>query len=123
MKLAWKYILHDRLRVLVTVVGIAFAYFLMVFQGSLLIGFMRASASVVNAADADLWVVARGVPCFDLPAPVSRGYADLLHGVAGVRAVLPLVTGFAEYRRPAGQHQSVALVGTEPEAGPRFPVP
>ena len=34
-----------------------------------------------------------------------------------------MVTGFAEYRKPSGSHQLIALVGADPEAGSRFPVP
>jgi putative ABC transport system permease protein len=123
VRLAWQYILHDRVRVLVSVAGIAFAYFLMVFQGSMLYGFMRAAASVVNASDAEIWIGARGVPCFDLGAPVPKRYAALSHGVNGVAGVAELVTGFAEYRKPGGRHQLIALVGAEPEAGPLFPIP
>jgi len=35
MKLAWQNIIHDRARFSVTVLGVSFAVFLMVFQGSL----------------------------------------------------------------------------------------
>jgi hypothetical protein len=46
----------------VTVAGIGFAAFFMIFQGSLLAGFLRAASKVVESGDADLWIAARGVP-------------------------------------------------------------
>jgi len=44
MKLAWQNILHDRARFLATLLGVSFAAFLMVFQGSLLVGFLQAAS-------------------------------------------------------------------------------
>ena len=63
MRLAWRNLSHDRMRFVVTIIGIAFATFLMVFQGSLFTGFVRASSKVIEAADAGLWIVPRGVSC------------------------------------------------------------
>lgn len=60
------------MRFLVTIVGIAFAVFLIVFQGSLLTGFVSAASSVIDATDADLWIAARGVSCVDIAKMFSR---------------------------------------------------
>src|ERR1700676_3175362 len=60
MKLAWQNIVHDRGRFSVTVLGVSFAVFLMVFQVSLLIGFLRAASRLIDASDSDFWFTARG---------------------------------------------------------------
>ena len=65
MKLAWQNIIHDRLRFSVTVLGVCFAVFLMIFQGSLLVGFLRAASRLIDASDADIWITARGVQAFE----------------------------------------------------------
>ena len=49
MTLAIRNLLHDRVRLLLAVAGVAFAVFLMVFQGSLLQGFSRAASIVIDA--------------------------------------------------------------------------
>jgi len=54
MKLAWQNIVHDRARFSVTVLGVSFAVFLMVFQGSLLAGFLRAASRLIDASDSDI---------------------------------------------------------------------
>ena len=79
MKLALANLLHDRMRMLVTTLGIAFAVFLMIFQGSLLCGFLRAATKLINATDSDLWITARGVACFDFAAPFSQRVLQILH--------------------------------------------
>ena len=56
MKLAWQNIIHDRARFSVTVLGVCFAVFLMIFQGSLLAGFLRAASRLIDASDSDIWI-------------------------------------------------------------------
>jgi len=85
MTLAWRNLSHDRTRFVVTILGIGFALFLMTFQGSLLAGFLRAASSVIDATDADLWITARGVPCFDFATPLPDRFGAVALGVAGVR--------------------------------------
>ena len=78
MSLAFQNLLHDRTRFLVTTLGVAFAVFLMIFQGSLLIGFLRTAAEVIDAADSDIWITARGVNCFDFSATLDVVFEKLL---------------------------------------------
>ena len=79
MKLALQNILHDRIRFAVASIGIAFAAFLMTFQGSLLNGFLTAASKVVDATDSDLWITARGVTCFDFSARLACGQNIQMH--------------------------------------------
>ena len=123
MRLAWRNILSDRARTLATALGVSFAVFLMIFLGSLLMGFLRASSKVVDSTDADLWITARGVTCFDFSALLSRRTEDLAYGVPGVASISRLIIVFPMYRRPDGRHRMVALVGADPGVGPRFPLP
>jgi putative ABC transport system permease protein len=123
MRLGWKNILHDRLRFAITTVGIAFAVFLMVFQGSLLVGFLRAASKLVDAADADIWISARGVVCFDFSATLPRRFIEIARGIEGVETASRIATGHAEFRTSSGKHQSVALVGADATVGSRFPHP
>jgi putative ABC transport system permease protein len=123
MRLAVKNILEDRVRFLVTVVGIAFAVCLMVFQGSLLYGFLRAASRLIDTADADLWITARRVSCFDFPGVLPPGLLEVSHGIPGVERTSRIVLGMAEYRFADGRHQAVALVGADPEVGGLFPLP
>lgn len=123
MRLAWRNILYDRVRFLVTVFGIAFAVFLMIFQGSLLVGFLTAASKLVDATDSDIWITARGVLCFDFSAPLPKRFVEIARGVEGVEETYRLATSFAEYRNSAGRHHVVALVGADPQVGARFPIP
>src|SRR5579884_1229043 len=123
MRLAWKNILRDRLRFFVTIAGIAFAVFLMIFQGSLLSGFSEAAAKLVNATDSDLWITPRGVPCFDFSAPLAGRFAGIAEAAPGVGQVSRMVISSAVYRSSDGNHHVVVVVGADPDVGARFPIP
>ena len=123
MRLAWKNILHDKVRFSVTVLGIAFAVFLMVFQASLLFGFIRAASKLVDSAEADIWIMARGVLCFEFAAPLPKRFLELSQGVPGVDRASRVVTGVANFRSPTGEHHAITLVGADTEVGSRFPLP
>src|SRR5687767_14338117 len=123
MWLAWRNLNHDRFRFLVTIVGIAFAVFLMIFQSSLLAGFLRAASKSIDMTDGDLWVVSRGVEAFEFAGPLPERFYDIAAGVNGVAGVARITVGFSRYQTPSGMQQSVLLIGAEPGAGPRFPIP
>lgn len=123
MRLAWRNLSHDRLRFAVTIAGVAFAVFLMVFQGSLLAGFVRVSSKVIDATDADLWITARGVPCFDFPAPLPSRFRELSLNVAGVNSVERIAAGITSWQKPSGVWQTIIIVGADPGVGGEFPLP
>lgn len=123
MWLALRNLNHDRFRFLVTIVGIAFAVFLMIFQGSLLVGFLRSSSKPIDLTDADLWIAARGIEAFEFAPPLPDRFYDMVTGVEGVEAVHRVTVGFTFYLKPSGMQQSVLMVGAEPGIGRQFPIP
>ncbi len=123
MWLAWRNLNHDRFRFLVTIVGIAFAVFLMIFQGSLLVGFLRASSKTIDMTEADLWIAARGVESCEFAGPMPERFYDIAAGVRGVAGVYRMTVGFTFYQKPSGMQQSVLLIGAEPGIGREFPIP
>ncbi len=123
MRLAIQNLFYDKVRLAVTVLGISFAVALMVFQGSLLAGFLRASAKLIEATQADLWITARGVVCFDFPASLPKRFIEISNGVPGVARTSRILTGMVEYRKPDGTNQIIDLIGADPGVGSTFPMP
>jgi putative ABC transport system permease protein len=117
MRLAFRNIVHDRVRFLLTILGIAFSAFLMMFQGSLLAGFERAASRVIDSIDADLWVMARGVQAFDFAPPMRSDYSAMVRGVDGVESVERIATGIAFFERPNGTRKTVVVIGREAARG------
>ncbi len=123
MRLAWTNIAHDKTRFFVAVLGITGAVFLMVFQGSILLGFLQAASKIIDTTGADLWITGRGVSCFEFPVTIERRIMELAHSVPGVAETSRICTSQVELRKPDGNQQLVVLIGADAEVGNRFPMP
>src|SRR5271154_1195967 len=123
MRLAWTNIAHDKTRFFVAVLGIAGAVFLMVFQGSILMGFLQAASKIIDTTGADLWITGRGVACFEFPVTMERRFVEIAHSVPGVAETSRICTSQVELRKQDGNQQLVVLVGADARVGARFPMP
>ncbi len=121
--LAWRNLIHDRLRFLLAIAGIAFASFLMVFQGSLLVGFTLAASRVIDKTGADLWIMPRGVRCFDYPGLVQEHLREICKGTKGAAASGRVAAGVVIARTEGGISQTVVIVGMDQEFAGSVPHP
>jgi putative ABC transport system permease protein len=114
VRLAWRNITRDHVRLLIAIVGVGFAVLLMAVQLALLVGFATTSSSLVDRAQADLWVVPRGAKDVDQAGQILERQKYLAVGVPGVDSVESLVVRFAFWKRPDGGAESVIIVGIDP---------
>jgi len=113
--LAWKNLLHDKVRLSVTLTGIVFALVLIVVQFGLFLGFLETSANVVEHSGADIWIAAPGIPHVNGGAamPESRRYKAL--EVPGVARVDKFLLVFSTWKLPKGSQESVQITGFDPD--------
>ncbi|WP_425376145.1 ABC transporter permease [Rhodoplanes roseus] len=115
--LASRNLFHDRVRLVTTVIGIVFSVILVTVQIGLYLGFERMVTTMVDHADADLWIVPKGTRNFEDPSLLDDRQRFRALSIAGVADVAPLVLGFAEWRRPDGGSTPVFVVGSDPRSG------
>ncbi len=118
LTLAIRNLFHDRIRLIVTLVGILFSIVLVAVQLGLYLGAKRMIVDMIDNAHGSLWITTYGAKSFEeggiLLTPRER-HAAL--ATPGVKAVVPLVVTFAEWRKPGGGSTNAVLVGTNPEDG------
>ncbi|MEE9547381.1 MAG: ABC transporter permease [Hyphomicrobium sp.] len=118
LTLAFRNLFHDRVRLTVTLIGILFAIVLVAVQLGLYLGSSYMITAHIDHANADLWITAYGAKSFEdgglLLTPRERHQAL---ATPGVKAVIPLIVKFAEWRKPAGGSTRVVIVGTDAEDG------
>ncbi|MFA9442871.1 MAG: ABC transporter permease [Hyphomicrobium sp.] len=118
LTLAFRNLFHDRVRLTVTLVGILFAIVLVAVQLGLYLGSSYMITAHIDHANADLWITTYGAKSFEdgglLLTPRERHQAL---ATPGVKAVIPLIVKFAEWRKPAGGSTRVVIVGTDAEDG------
>ena len=112
-RLASRNLLHDRLRLIATVIGIVFSIVLVTVQMGLYLGFGHMVTTMIDHAPADLWVMPQGTKCFEDPSLLDERQRFRALTVNGVADATPVVIGFAEWRIPAGGSTPVFLVGSD----------
>jgi len=96
-----------------TVAGCAIAALIAIYQFTVLSSFLLAANAAPRHLDADVWVMARGVPAFDFPFPISADYrANLSRYFPGARA-RRVVSGFGLWNAPSGNKGNLAVVGVD----------
>jgi putative ABC transport system permease protein len=121
LTLAYRNLFHDRVRLAVTLVGILFSIVLVAVQLGLYLGARKMIVSMIEKADAQLWVTAFGAKSFEEGGTLPGRERHAILSVPGVRGVEPLVASFAEWRKPKGGSTLVVVVGTDPVNGALVP--
>jgi putative ABC transport system permease protein len=113
LTLASRNLFQDRLRFVATLIGIVFSVVLMLVQMGLYLGFGRMVTTMVDHADADLWVVSDGANSFEDLSLLDMTARDRLRAINGVAQVDPIVIGFSDWRQPGGSMTPVFVVGSD----------
>jgi putative ABC transport system permease protein len=118
LTLAFRNLFHDRIRLAVTLVGILFSIVLVAVQLGLYLGASKMITDNIDHAKADLWITVYGAKSFEDGGMLltSRERHQAL-ATPGVKAVIPLIVRFAEWRKPAGGSTRVVIVGSDAEDG------
>lgn len=114
--LAWRNLFHDRLRFIATLVGIVFSVVLVMVQMGLFLGFGHMVTTMIDHANADLWVVPKGAKSFEDPSLLDVKLRDKIVSVDGVASVAPLLIGFSDWRTETGEVTPVIIVGADMKA-------
>jgi putative ABC transport system permease protein len=122
LTLAIRNLLHDRMRLVVTLVGILFSIVLVAVQLGLFLGARKMIIAMIEHSQGELWVTAFGAKSFEeggiLLTPRER-HAAL--ATPGVRRAVPLVVSFVEWRKPEGGSTNSVVVGADAENGGLVP--
>jgi len=114
-RLAWNNLRHDRIRLVVSIVGVSVAISLICIQGGMFVGAVETGARLPRRADADIWVMSEKTVTgeFSVPIPERKMYQAL--GVAGVERAGRLLVGQSIWRFADGRQEPVFVIGCESE--------
>src|SRR5262245_33172795 len=114
-KLAYRNLFHDRLSLLVTLVGIVFSVVLIAVQCSIYLGSEYRIVAVMDHIDSDLWVIPVGTKAFDLPTLLLPGREkSAALSTPGVQSAEDLIVSFVNWRRLS---QGTDKAGCSTESG------
>ena len=108
-----KMLLHNKVRSLSAVVGIAVAFFLSAAQVGLMVGWCNTIAAIIRHAQVDVWVMAHQNPAFDYGTPIPRQRLYQIRSVPGVAWAESMYQGWVFWRRPDGRMTNVEMIGLD----------
>jgi putative ABC transport system permease protein len=114
--IAWRNLVHDRLRFAVTLIGIAFSTILMGIQLGMLLNFVHTTSIIVDHAGADVWITAPGALSVDLATPIEERHRFQALSVQGVEKAESYFLHFGFWKRSDGLRQTVIVIGVDPNA-------
>jgi putative ABC transport system permease protein len=115
--LAFRNLFHDRVRLLVTLIGILFSIVLVAVQLGLYMGARQMIISMIERADGDLWVMAYGTKNFEEAQPISMREKYAALSTPGVAGAIPLVASFTDWKKPSGGSTLAVVIGSDIEDG------
>ena len=121
VSLARKNLLHDRLRFVITVAGVAFAVTLVLVQVGLFMGLLDKATVTIQHASADIWVTSKETPNVDFAHTFPETRALRVRGLAGVARADNLIVQFMNIQLPTGAEEGCLVYGLEDFAAWNLP--
>ena len=112
--LAQRNLMHDKVRLAVTLTGIVFAVVLIVVEMGLFLGFTVTTSSIIDKSNVDLWIVSKHTPYIEQGAAFSERKLYQVLATPGVATAEKYIVRFAQWKTPNGAEQSVQVVGFNP---------
>jgi putative ABC transport system permease protein len=105
VSLARKNLLHDRLRFVITLAGVAFAVTLVLVQVGLFMGLLNKATVTIENANAEIWVTSKGTPNVDFAHTFPETAVLRVRGVPGVERADNLIIQFMNIQLPSGAEE------------------
>lgn len=114
--LAIKNLLHDKIRLTVTLTGIVFSVVLTAIQLGLFFGFVNATSDIINYSRADLWVMTKDVPNLENGVAFSERKLNQVRALPGVQEAQKQIVTFGQWKLPSGAEEGCLLIGFNPDS-------
>jgi putative ABC transport system permease protein len=105
VSLARKNLLHDRLRFVITLAGVAFAVTLVLVQVGLFMGLLNKATVTIENANAEIWVTSKGTPNVDFAHTFPETAVLRVRGIPGVERADNLLIQFMNIQLPSGAEE------------------
>lgn len=112
-KLAYRNLFHDRLSLLVTLVGIVFSVVLVAVQLGMYQGTQQLLTSMLDHSEGDLWVVPLETKSFDDPFLLEGREKQAILSTPGVASASEMIVSFVNWKKPNGALTVASVVGLD----------
>jgi putative ABC transport system permease protein len=121
VSLARKNLLHDRLRFVITVAGVAFAVTLVLVQVGLFMGLLDKSTVTIRNSSAELWITSHNTPNVDFARTFPETAVLRARSTPGVARADNLIVAFMNIQLPNGALEGTLVYALEDFSAWRLP--
>ncbi len=114
--LARRNLFHDKVRLTVTLTGIAFSVVLIVVELGLFLGFSTSTSSIIDHSGADIWVAAKNTPYIDQAIAFNERKFYQVLATPGVTEAEKYIVRWTQWKEPNGHTESVEVIGGNPDS-------
>ncbi len=114
---ALRILLYDKVRSLITLLGVVFAVGLIFNQLGIFLGLMETSSVIVDHTPGDIWVTSKNSKNFDFSQPFPDYVYHQTIADDGILSAEKLIVAWGIIRQKEGGTEQVEVVGFNPDTG------
>lgn len=115
--LAFKTLVQERGRLVITLVGIVFSTVLTLMEVAIYIGMMGNATGVVRHTDGDIWIMSKNVPNFDFSQPFPAYRINRVRALDQVLWAEKIHVWFGFLKLHDGRREQAEVIGFNPDSG------
>lgn len=114
---ALRILLYDKVRSLITLLGVVFAVGLIFNQLGMFLGLMETSSALIDRTRGDIWVTSKNSKNFDFAQPFPVYIHNHVLSDPGIESAEKLIVAWGIIRQKEGGTEQVEIVGFNPDSG------
>ncbi len=114
---ALKIILYDKVRSLITLIGVVFAVTLIFAQIGIYLGLMETASTIIDHARGDIWITSKNSRNFDFSQPFPENKISKVLATEGVKSAEKLIVVWSVIKQKEGGTEQIEIVGYNPNTG------
>jgi len=114
---ALRILLYDKVRSLITLIGIIFAVGLIFAQIGIYLGLMATSSVIIDHTEGDIWITSKNNKNFDFSQPFPEYIHDHVLSTEGILTAEKLIVAWGLIRQEQGGTEQVEIIGFNPDSG------
>jgi putative ABC transport system permease protein len=114
---ALRILLYDKVRSVITLLGVVFAVGLIFAQIGIFLGLMETSSVIIDHTPGDIWITSKNNKNFDFSQPFPEYLSGQVRSEEGILWVEKLIVSWALIKQKEGGTEQVEIVGFNPDTG------
>ncbi|WP_306535267.1 ABC transporter permease [Geobacter sp.] len=112
---AIRILLYDKIRSLITLLGVVFAVGLIFAQVGIYLGLMETSSAVIDNTQGDIWVTSKNSKNFDFAQPFPEHFYYQVRSAKGIEWAEKLIVTFGLIKQKEGGTEQIEIIGYNPD--------